>query len=190
MLARQNPEDLIDSALNALATGPEARSMLDELPVPIYTTDATGAVTYWNRACVEFAGREPELGQDRWCVTWKLYTTTGEPLSHATCPMAQAIKQRRPIREAVAIAERPDGSRVAFRPYPTPIFDQKGNLTGAVNMLVDVTDEQSSALHQQADHCRRLAEATYDRDTAKILGDMAAGFDRTASDLEPKRPSS
>ena len=65
-----------------------------------------------------------------------------------------------------------------------------GNLTGAVNMLVDVTDEQSSALHQQADHCRRLAEATYDRDTAKILADMAAGFDRTASELEQKRPSS
>ena len=163
--------------------------MLDELPVPIYTTDATGAVTYWNRACVEFAGREPELGQDRWCVTWKLFTTTGDPLSHATCPMAQAIKQQRPIREAVAIAERPDGSRVAFKPYPTPLFDKGGTLTGAVNLLIDVTDEQSSALHHQADHCRRLAQATYDRDTTRILGDMAAGFDRTAAELERKRAS-
>ena len=188
MLARQNPEDLIDHALNALATGPEARSMLDQIAVPIYTTDETGAVIYWNRACVEFAGREPQAGQDRWCVTWKLYTTTGEPLSHDKCPMAQTIKERRPIREVIAIAERPDGSRVAFRPYPTPIFDPQGNFTGAVNMLIDVTDEQRSALHEQADHCRRLAQATYDRRTSKILGDMAEGFDRTATELEQRRP--
>jgi PAS domain S-box-containing protein len=189
MLARQNPEEILDSAVNALSTGPEARSMLDELPLPIYTTDTNGAVTYWNRACIEFAGREPELGQDRWCVTWKLYTTTGEPLAHDKCPMAQAIKQQRPIREVVAIAERPDGSRVAFKPYPTPLFDEHGRLTGAVNMLIDVTDEQSSELHDQAEHCRRLAEATYDRETSKILGDMAAGFDRTAEELERSRSS-
>ncbi len=82
MLARDNPEEILESALNILATGAECRAMLDGLSVPLYMTDASGAVTYWNRACVEFAGREPELGQDRWCVTWHLYTTTGEPLDH------------------------------------------------------------------------------------------------------------
>lgn len=186
MLARQTPQQLLDTAVNALSAGPEARFMLDELPVPIYTTDATGAVTYWNRACVAFAGREPKLGRDRWCVTWKLYTTSGEPLSHDKCPMAQAIKEQRPIREAVAIAERPDGTRVAFTPYPTPLFDDQGQFSGAVNLLIDVTSEQTRALHQQADHCRRLAQATYDRQTSKVLGDMADGFDRTADDLEQK----
>src|SRR6478672_4968657 len=167
MLARHDPEDLLDTTLSALATGPECHAMLDELPVPIYTTDATGKVTYWNRACVDFAGREPKLGEDRWCVTWQLYTTTGEPLRKQDCPMAQAIRSQRPIRDAIAIAERPDGSHVAFRPYPTPIFDKDGRLTGAVNMLIDVTDEQSEALHAQAEHCRRLADATYDRATNK-----------------------
>ena len=187
MLARQNPEDLLDAAVNALSTGPEAWSVLDQLPVPIYATDERGAVTYWNRACIEFAGREPQLGQDRWCVTWKLFTTTGEPLSPDKCPMAQAIKQRRPVREVIAVAERPDGSRVAFKPHPTPLFDQKGDFIGAVNLLIDVTNEQSSALHQQADHCRRLAQAMYNRDTTRILGDMADGFDRTAKELKQKK---
>jgi PAS domain-containing protein len=70
MLALQSPEELLDTALNALSTVPEWRAVLDELPVPIYVTDAQGGVTYWNRACVEFAGRRPELGHDRWCVTW------------------------------------------------------------------------------------------------------------------------
>lgn len=187
MLARQNPEAILDIALNALLTGRECRSILDELVVPIYTTDASGAVTYWNRACIEFAGREPQLGRDRWCVTWKLYTTTGEPLPRDKCPMAQAIEQKRAVRESIAVAERPDGSRIAFKPYPTPLFDEDGNLTGAVNMLIDVTDEQTEVLHEQADRCRRLAGATYDRQTAKVLDDMATGFDRTADELAQKR---
>ena len=50
-------------------------------------------------------------------------------------------------------------------------------------MLIDVSDEQSHALHDQAERCRRLADATYDRQTSKVLGDMADGFDRTADDL-------
>ena len=181
MHGRLTPESYLDSALAALAS--ECQAVLDELPVPIYTTDASGAVTYWNRACVDFAGREPQLGKDRWCVTWHLYTTTGEALAHDKCPMAKAIREERAIRDAIAIAERPDGSRVAFRPYPTPLFNNDGSLKGAVNMLIDVSDEQSHALHDQAERCRRLADATYDRQTSKVLGDMADGFDRTADDL-------
>jgi PAS domain S-box-containing protein len=187
MLISSNPEQLLDRAVNALATGPRSRSMLDAIDVPIYTTDASGAVTYWNAACVEFAGREPELGRDRWCVTWKLYTTAGDPLSHDRCPMAQAIREKRAIREVIAIAERPDGSRVAFKPYPTPMFNKSGELIGAVNMLIDVTEEQGKALRQQAEHCRRLADATYDRNTRTVLVDMADGFERTAEELTLKR---
>lgn len=157
--------------------------MLDALPVPIYTTDADGAVTYWNRACAEFAGREPELGRDRWCVTWKIYTTTGEFLPHDQCPMAQAIQQQRVIRDEIAIAERPDGTRVAFRPYPTPLFNSDGSLAGAVNMLIDVTGEQSVALAEQASCCRRLADAVYNRETSGLLSSMAERFDRTVAEL-------
>lgn len=187
MLAGKDPEQYLDTALNALAGGPEWRAVLDELPVPIYTTDPAGAVTYWNRACVDFAGREPQLGRDRWCVTWQLYTTAGEPLPHDKCPMAEAIIQRKIVRDQVAIAERPDGSRVAFRPYPTPLLNEDGSIRGAVNMLIDVTEEQSESLHREADRCRRLAKSTYDRATSKVLGAMADGFDKTADELASKR---
>lgn len=183
MLAQHQPEDYLDQALTALSATPQCSALLDELPVPIYTTDSDGEVTYWNRACVDFAGREPQLSRDRWCVTWQLFTTAGDPLKHEDCPMAQAIKQQRAIRDVVAIAERPDGSRVAFKPYPTPLFNDDGSLKGAVNMLIDVSAEQAKALRDQAEHCRRLADATYDAKTSRVLGDMAAGFERTAEQL-------
>jgi PAS domain-containing protein len=41
-----------------------------------------------------------------------------------------------------AVAERPDGTRVPFEPYPTPLFDASGDLIGAVNMLIDITDRK------------------------------------------------
>ena len=187
MLAGQKPEEILATALDALSSGGERCSILDSFSVPIYATDAAGSLTYWNQACSEFAGREPDVDEDRWCVTWHLYTTAGEPLPPERCPMAQALREKRPIREVIAIAERPDGSRRAFKPHPTPLFDRDGSLTGAVNVLIDVTDEQCAALHEQARHCRRLAEATYDRNTSKMLVDMADGLDRTADALEEKR---
>jgi PAS domain S-box-containing protein len=177
------PEQILERAMTALSAEGDWRTILDRLPAPVYTTDPEGAVTYWNAACVEFAGREPQVGRDRWCVTWKIFTTTGERLPHDKCPMADAIREQRIIRDAVAIAERPDGSRVAFRPYPTPLFDKDGQLTGAVNLLIDVTEEQSKALQEQADRCRRLANALYSRESSTVLEGMAVQFERTASEL-------
>jgi PAS domain S-box-containing protein len=43
-----------------------------------------------------------------------------------------------------AIAERPDGTRVPFIPYPVPLHDESGALVGAVNMLVDITDRNTA----------------------------------------------
>lgn len=182
-MSAKNPEVLLDEALDALSTAEDWRPVLDALPAPIYTIDPAGAVTYWNQACVELAGRVPELGRDRWCVTWKLYTTTGERLPHDECPMAEAVKKQEPIRDKIAIALRPDGKRVAFRPYPTPLFDADGQFTGAVNMLIDISDEQVGCLTDQAERCRRLADATFNREVSEILGDMADGYERTAEEL-------
>jgi PAS domain-containing protein len=186
-LAAYNPERLLDTAVQALATESDWRAVLDELPAPIYTADAEGSVTYWNRACVDFAGRVPRLGQDRWCVSWQLYTTTGEFLPHDQCPMAEAIRNRQQVKDKVAIALRPDGSRVAFRAYATPLFSSNGDLSGAVNMLVDVSSEQIGSLNEQAERCRRLAEATYNREISEMLGNMADNFERTAGELSGKR---
>jgi PAS domain S-box-containing protein len=188
MHAQPTPQAYLETALASLSGDLDWRSALDALPVPIYTTDAEGAVTYWNHACVEFAGREPQLGTDKWCVTWQLFTTAGERLPHDQCPMAEALRHKRAIRDEVAIALRPDGTRRAFTPYPTPLFDEAGELTGAVNMLIDVSEEQCSALQEQAKRCRRLSRTSPDQWTGKVLRDMAEGFERSANALKKSKP--
>src|SRR5579863_5588980 len=121
-----------------------SRAVLDRLPVAIYTTDPEGRITYYNQAAADFAGRRPEIGKDRWCVSWRLYRTDGTPLPHDQCPMAVALRENRPVRGVEAILERPDGSRVWFVPFPTPVHDASGTLVGAVNLLVDITDRKAA----------------------------------------------
>ena len=115
------------------------RTFLEALAVAVYTTDAEGRITYFNQAAVDLWGRRPELGEE-WCGSLRLFHRDGRPMSHGECPMAICLKENREVRGWQAFAERPDGGRVAFEPYPTPLRDSNGNLIGAVNVLVDVTE--------------------------------------------------
>ena len=98
--------------------------------------------------------------------------------------MARALRTKMPITGEIAIAVRPDGSRAAFRAYPTPLVDDDGQMTGAVNMLIDVSDQQVDSLKEQATRCRRLASATHDAQACAMLRSMAMGYDETAETLQ------
>jgi two-component sensor histidine kinase len=132
------------------------RALLDALPAAIYTTDAKGRVTFFNEAAVELSGRRPVLGSDEWCISPRLYSPGGAPIAHQDCPMAVALRTGKPVRGTEKIVERPDGSRVPVLPYPTPLHDAEGQMIGAVNMLVDIT-ERRQAEQQKTLLLRELA---------------------------------
>lgn len=185
LLDAPTASQMVDDAVWAISSGPETfHETLDRLPAPIYVTDNDGTITYFNQACVALAGRTPQCGRDKWCVTWKLYTDQGEFLPHDQCPMAVAIREQRAVRNVEAIAERPDGTTVNFEAFPTPYFDSDGNMAGAVNLLLDITAQRSSNyLSEQADKCRRLAKAVTDMPAAETLNLMAAKYDAQAHKL-------
>jgi PAS domain S-box-containing protein len=146
-------EDAVDSrqvaeTLNTALRDSERRfrEMIDALPTAVYTTDAEGRITHFNPAAVDFTGRTPKLGTDQWCVSWKLYHPDGRPMPHDECPMAVALKEGRAVRGVEAIIERPDGSRRWFLPYPTPLRDHEGRITGGINMLVDITERKQAEM--------------------------------------------
>jgi PAS domain S-box-containing protein len=125
------------------------QELLTAIPAAIYTTDAKGRITYFNEAAVELAGRTPKLGSDQWCVTWKLHNPDGSPLPHDHSPMAIALKEDRAVRGFEAVAERPDGTRVPFIPFPTPLRDESGKIVGAINMLVDISERKVAETQQR-----------------------------------------
>jgi PAS domain S-box-containing protein len=154
------------------------RELLEALPAAVYTTDAQGRITYYNDAAADMWGHRPPLGTSEWCGSWKLFWADGTPLPHDQCPMAIALKEDRPVRGMEAIAERPDGSRVSFIPYPTPLHDDAGRLVGAVNMLVDISErkraeEQQALLVRELHHRVRNTLAT----VQAIMGSTARSSD-------------
>ena len=97
--------------------------------------------------------------------------------------MAVAIRQGRAIRGAQAVAERPDGKYVSFQPFPTPLFDDTGNLIAAINLLAEVTGlRQAQTLRAQVARCRRMVNLWPDRKGVVIS--MAAEYDRKALAVE------
>ena len=156
------------------------RELLEALPAAIYTTDAEGRITFYNQAAVEMSGSKPDIGSDKWCVSWKLFETDGTPLPHDACPMAVALKEGRPVRGTEAVAERPDGRRIPFIPYPTPLYDQSGALVGAVNMLVDISERKEAesrqiALVNELNHRVKNTLATVQSLAAQTMNGSAVG---------------
>ncbi|MCK1368045.1 PAS domain S-box protein [Bradyrhizobium sp. 62] len=161
------------------------RDLLEALPAAIYTTDAEGRINFFNRAAAEMAGRTPQPG-DEWCVTWKLYWPDGSPLPHNECPMAVALRENRPVRGAEAVAERPDGRRVPFIPYPTPLRDSEGKLVGAINMLVDISERK------QAENAQKILIDELNhrvKNTLATVQSLASQTARHAADLEEFLPT-
>jgi two-component sensor histidine kinase len=100
--------------------------------------------------------------------------------------MAIAIKEDRAVRGMEAIAERPDGTRVSFIPYPTPLHDDAGRLIGAVNMLVDIT-ERKRAEEQQALLIRELHHRV--RNTLATVQAIMGSTARSAETIEEFKDS-
>jgi PAS domain S-box-containing protein len=140
--------------------------VLKLLPVAVYVTDAEGRITFYNDAAAELWGWRPPLGTE-WCGSFKLYWPDGRPMPHDQCPMAVALTEQREIRGEEAVLERPDGTRIPFRPYPKPIFDETGMMAGAVNMLVDITRQKRDENLEQ-----RLAAIVESSDDAIISKDL------------------
>jgi two-component system CheB/CheR fusion protein len=143
--------------------------ILEALPVAVYMTDAEGRITFYNQAAVDLWGRGPKLGIDCWCGSWRLYWPDGRPMAHDECPMSLAIKEGRPIRDAEAVLERPDGTRIPFRPYPTPLKDASGRVIGAINLLIDATNLKDAEIESA-----RLAAIVVSSDDA-IIGKTLDG---------------
>jgi hypothetical protein len=65
--------------------------------------------------------------------------------------------------------------------------NSKRNGTPADALPVTADPSDVRALNAQAERCRRLAGAMYNREVSEILGSMAEGYQRTAEELAKKQ---
>src|SRR5215218_1226376 len=151
------------------------RRLLEKLPAGAYTCDPEGLITYYNQHAVHLWGRAPKLNDpvDRFCGSFRLFSPDGSQIAHDRCWMALALKTNEGYNEREIVIERPDGRRLTALAHANPIHDESGNLIGAVNVLVDISErkraEEELRTVREAERSR-IARDLHDG----VLQDLAA----------------
>jgi diguanylate cyclase (GGDEF)-like protein/PAS domain S-box-containing protein len=140
------------------------RRLLEKLPAGAYTCDPDGLITYFNQHAVQLWGRSPKLNDpaDRFCGSFRLFAPDGSPIAHDRCWMARALQTNEGQNGREIVVERPDGRRLTALSHANPIHDGSGELVGAVNVLVDITEQKRAEEGLE----RRVTERTAELEAA------------------------
>jgi hypothetical protein len=159
------------------------RSTLDLLPAGAYTCDAAGRITWFNDQAATLWGRRPPLDDDsaRFCGSLALLSPHMQHIEHSACWMALALRDRRAYLGHEIVIVRPDHSQMTVLAYATPLLDEQGMLTGAVNILVNISDRKRVEL-LLADANR--ANEYYRSAVADAMRDELAPMEAAVSELE------
>jgi PAS domain S-box-containing protein len=136
------------------------RNVLETLPVGVWIMDRTGQVTQANRAAVEIWGGAKFVGPKQfgeykgWCLE------TGKRLSAEEWGGARAIaKGETSLNDEVEI-EAFDGSRKIILNSSIPIWNDKGEISGAITVNQDITSRKraEAALRDSEEKFRAVFE--------------------------------
>jgi PAS domain S-box-containing protein len=140
------------------------RTLFDLGPVAVYSCEASGVIRDFNLRAAELWGREPEPGDtdERFCGSHRLLRPDGTYMPHDQCPMAEVLSGKIPeARDMEVQIERPDGSRVTVIVNIRVLKNERGEITGAINCFVDITDRQR-AQEEERESARKLKQTTED----------------------------
>ncbi|MGG9961964.1 PAS domain S-box protein [Ferruginibacter sp. SUN106] len=119
------------------------QNIIQNSPDAIYTCDQKGFIKSYNKAAVNLWGREPVVGKDLWCGSWKIFDKNGGHLPVDQHPMAIALREGRLVHGEELIVQRPDGSMRYVSPYSSPLVNAEGHLTGVVSMMIEVSEQKN-----------------------------------------------
>jgi len=115
--------------------------ILDMLPIATFICDAQGTILQYNALAVEIWGRVPRPGQmhQEFTAAARYFDIDGTPLRRSE--LAEVLATGKPARDV----ERMDGARVIVSLNIDPLRNAKGELVGAVNCFIDITERKRTA---------------------------------------------
>ena len=117
------------------------KSVMEKLPMALYTCDTDGAITFYNPAAVKLWGRKPIVGAEKWNGAFKTYSVSGEPIERGQKLGDADTGSPKAPAPLELIIERPDGCVSLVMLQILNLYDAEGIILGTVNVLVDTTDD-------------------------------------------------
>ncbi|SHI53131.1 PAS domain S-box-containing protein [Arenibacter nanhaiticus] len=145
------------------------RQLINELPIAAYSCDAEGKITCFNNAAVRLWGKEPEIGKDLFCVFKKITSQDGQIIPRHMTPMAIALEEARTVSGYAGTIENAKGETRFILPHVVPYIDSSGKVTGAVNVLTDLTESRAVQKDLELRN-RELADYKFALDESSIVG--------------------
>jgi PAS domain S-box-containing protein len=143
------------AAMEALRLSEENYRILFNLgPMAVYSVDTSGLIQKFNQRAVELWGRKPAPGdRDRFCGSFKMFRPDGKIMPPSQCPMSEVVSGKIPVVcDQEVVVGRKDGSQITVLVNISPLKDNQGKITGAVNCFYDITERKAAEQAQ-----RRLA---------------------------------
>lgn len=119
--------------------------LMQGLPAAVYTCNTEGYIQLFNRSAENLWGKKPRVGIDKWNDLLKIFYTDGRPMPLNESPMEKALKgEVSEENEKEIIVKREDGTERIMIPHLQTLKDGSGKICGAVNMMLDITEEKKS----------------------------------------------
>jgi PAS domain-containing protein len=119
-----------------LSSSDRFQALLEFGAAALYSCDAAGVITYYNKQATALWGCVPAPGdtEEQFCRPIMLYRANGEYLPFDQCPVADILAGKVPgIYDAKVYVRRRDGTLVALCLNIVPIMDDRGSILGAVS---------------------------------------------------------
>ncbi len=125
------------------------RHVVESLPVAMFTCDRNGTVLVHNEALTQLIGSTPKVGVDKWRDLVTHYNTDGSPIGEKEYPLARALTEGKGSLDQEVIMEFKNGRRITALVNSIPMHDEQGTITGAIKVVVDISERKSLELEQQ-----------------------------------------
>jgi PAS domain S-box-containing protein len=155
----------IPLALDAMLRASDG--ILDLLPIATFISDARGRILQYNRRAAEIWGQTPAPGQthDEFRQSSNFRDLDGRPMGRSL--LSEVLETGIAVRDAERLVIRTDGSKLYVSVNIDPLHNGKGELVGAVNCFLDITERKrvDAALEnsrRRALEREQLLAATYE----------------------------